>query len=86
MEVFRASDLDPVENSMRVLILPFIAGSVPSLSAQEMVPATFAGHASLPAFSFTAPPEDAPVETWISGRFTAGMIPVNTRNHWSRTG
>lgn len=47
-----------------------------SVSAQEMVPATLAGHAVLPAFTFSAPPEDAPAETWISGRFTDGAAPV----------
>jgi hypothetical protein len=51
-----------------------------------MAPATLAGHAALPAFSFTAPPEDAPVETWISGRFTAGMIPVNTPQSLEQNG
>jgi hypothetical protein len=54
-----------------VLVLPVAA------AAQEMVPATLAGHAALPAFSFSAPPEDAPSEAWISGRFTAGPAPVN---------
>jgi hypothetical protein len=60
---------------------PFIAFLVtrpfPS-DAQDQVPATLAGHAVLPAFSFSSPPQDAPAKTWISGRFTAGMIPVNT--------
>lgn len=46
------------------------------LSAQEMVPATLAGHAVLPAFSFSAPPADAPRETWISGKYTDGAAPV----------
>ena len=44
--------------------------------AQQIVPATLAGHAALPAFSFAAPPADAPQETWISGKFTAGAAPV----------
>lgn len=39
-------------------------------TAQEMVPATLAGHAVLPAFSFSAPPTDAPAETWITGKHT----------------
>ncbi len=47
-------------------------------TAQELVPATLVGHAVLPAFSFSAPPLDAPREAWISGRFTAGMVPVDT--------
>ena len=45
-------------------------------AAQEMVPATLAGHAALPAFSFSAPPADAPQETWVSGKFTAGATPI----------
>ncbi|WP_424974038.1 esterase-like activity of phytase family protein [Dinoroseobacter sp. S124A] len=44
--------------------------------AQDMVGATLAGHAVLPAFTFSAPPADAPAETWISGRYTAGATPV----------
>jgi hypothetical protein len=70
---------------MRVLILPILAGAFP-LSAQEMVPATLAGHASLPALSFTAPPRDAPDEAWISGRFTAGMVPVRTPQSLEQNG
>ncbi|WP_425090607.1 esterase-like activity of phytase family protein [Tropicimonas sp. S265A] len=46
--------------------------------AQDMVPATLAGHAAMPAFSFSAPPTDAPRETFVSGRFTNGAAPVNT--------
>lgn len=53
-----------------------LIGSV--AAAQEMVPATLAGHAAIPAFSFTAPPADAPAEAWLSGRFTSGTAPVNT--------
>ncbi|MCE8007299.1 esterase-like activity of phytase family protein [Aestuariivita sp.] len=48
------------------------------LAAQDMVPATLAGHAVLPAFSFSVPPADAPQETWISGKFTNGATPANT--------
>ncbi|MFW5655170.1 MAG: esterase-like activity of phytase family protein [Roseicyclus sp.] len=58
--------------------LPLVLLLAPgALAAQEMVPATLAGHAALPAFTFSAPPEDAPAETWISGRFTGGTAPVN---------
>ncbi|MEM6711285.1 MAG: esterase-like activity of phytase family protein [Pseudomonadota bacterium] len=46
-------------------------------AAQEVVPSTLVGHAALPAFSFAAPPSDAPAETWISGKFTNGATPVN---------
>ena len=49
-----------------------------SATAQDMVPATLAGHAVLPALSFSAPPADAPAETWVSGKFTAGHTPVTT--------
>jgi len=60
----------------RAFLLSIFAGAS-TVSAQEMVPATLAGHAALPAFSFSAPPADAPQETWISGRFTSGAAPVN---------
>lgn len=40
------------------------------LAAQDMVPATLAGHAYLPALSLIAPPADAPRDAWISGKFT----------------
>ncbi len=40
--------------------------------AQEKVPATLAGHAALPADSFSAPPADAPQDAWVSGKFTFG--------------
>jgi len=63
-------------------IPPFAALAVlcglSAASAQDMVPATLAGHAAIPAFSFSAPPADAPRETFISGRFTDGARPVNT--------
>lgn len=38
--------------------------------AQEMVPATLAGHAVIPANTMSAPPADAPRAMWISGKFT----------------
>lgn len=63
----------------RLLCSAALVGLLPfGVSAQEMVPATLAGHAALPAFSFSAPPADAPRETFISGRFTSGAAPVNT--------
>lgn len=46
------------------------------LAAQNIASATLAGHAALPAFTFSAPPADAPAEAWISGRFTDGAAPV----------
>ena len=57
--------------------VPLFTLSLP-VSAQDMVPATLAGHAALPALSFSAPPANAPEEAWVSGRFTAGTAPVNT--------
>jgi hypothetical protein len=48
------------------LLLP--ATAVPS-AAQETVGATLAGHSVLPAYSFSVPPEDAPRETFVSGKF-----------------
>ncbi|MEM9145548.1 MAG: hypothetical protein AAGC57_05065 [Pseudomonadota bacterium] len=38
--------------------------------AAEKVTATLRGHAALPALSFAVPPEDAPRELTVSGRFT----------------
>ena len=62
----------------RMAALLLITAAPTALVAQEMVPATLAGHAALPAFSFSSPPEDAPAETWVSGKFTSGAAPVNT--------
>lgn len=39
-------------------------------AAEELFPATLAGHAFLPAFTLVAPPADAPRDLWISGKFT----------------
>ncbi len=49
-----------------VAALP-IAGSA---MAEDVFPATLAGHAMIPAASFIAPPDDAPADTRISGKFT----------------
>ena len=45
-----------------------VAAALPA-TAQEMVPAELAGHAFLPAFSFSVPPADAPHGLVMSGRF-----------------
>ncbi|MCR8549608.1 esterase-like activity of phytase family protein [Salipiger sp. P9] len=45
--------------------------SAPAL-AEEIFPATLAGHAYLPALSLVAPPADAPRDAWVSGKFTGG--------------
>jgi hypothetical protein len=64
---------------MKTVLFPTALLMLPAaVAAQEMVPATLAGHAVLPAFSFTPPPSDAPEEAWISGRYTAGTAPVRT--------
>lgn len=41
-------------------------------AAQTAYPATLAGHALLPAQSFTAAPKDAPADLQASGKFTSG--------------
>ncbi|KAA8609909.1 hypothetical protein AL036_02160 [Salipiger aestuarii] len=38
--------------------------------AEDLYPATLAGHAVLPALSLVEPPADAPRDAWISGKFT----------------
>ncbi len=43
--------------------------STPAL-AEDVFPATLAGHAYLPALSMVAPPADAPRDLWVSGKFT----------------
>ncbi|MEO1677350.1 MAG: esterase-like activity of phytase family protein [Pseudomonadota bacterium] len=47
-------------------------------AAQDSVGATLAGHAILPAFSFSAPPADAPRETFVSGKFLTADARVDT--------
>lgn len=51
------------------LLAACTALSTPAL-AEEVFPATLAGHAFLPALSLVAPPADAPRDLWISGKFT----------------
>jgi len=60
---------------IRLLAVPLAFAALPA-AGQETVPADLAGLAVLPAFSFSAPPADAPRETWISGRFASGTTPV----------
>ncbi|MTH79031.1 esterase-like activity of phytase family protein [Paracoccus aestuariivivens] len=38
--------------------------------AEDTFPATLAGHAFLPAFTMITPPQDAPRDLWVSGKFT----------------
>ncbi|MBM7068866.1 esterase-like activity of phytase family protein [Actibacterium sp. 188UL27-1] len=42
------------------------------LTAQEIVPSTLVGHAFVPANTMSVPPDDAPRDAWVSGKFTAG--------------
>ncbi len=42
------------------------------VSAQQVYPATLAGHAVLPAESFVEAPADAPADLKVSGKFTTG--------------
>jgi hypothetical protein len=46
------------------------AGAQEAATGAPVVPATLAGHAILPALTLIAPPEDAPRDAWISGKFT----------------
>ncbi len=48
----------------------FVALIAAPAAAQDMVPATLAGHAAIPANTMSAPPADAPRAMWISGKFT----------------
>lgn len=50
--------------------------AAPAVAADERFPATLAGHAFLPALSMVSPPADAPLDLWVSGKFTGKV-----RNH-----
>jgi hypothetical protein len=58
------------------LALLLCAAAVPALG-QETVPATLAGHAALPAATFTVAPADAPADTRVSGKFLAPAARVD---------
>ncbi|MBA4262794.1 MAG: glycerophosphodiester phosphodiesterase [Comamonadaceae bacterium] len=47
--------------------------AAPISHAQNVHPATLAGHAILPAQSFIAAPKDAPADLQVSGKFTTGQ-------------
>ena len=47
--------------------------AAPISHAQNVHPATLAGHAILPAQSFIAAPKDASADLWVSGKFTTGQ-------------
>jgi len=61
-----------METAMTTRLLSTIAmlALTAPATAQETFPATLAGHAYLPAMSLVAPPNDAPVDARISGKFT----------------
>ncbi len=50
-----------------------VAMSPGTAQSEQVFPARLAGHAVLSALSFVAPPEDAPRDAWISGKFTTGV-------------
>jgi len=52
------------------LLLSTCAGLALPAAAEEVFPATLAGHAFLPALTLTTPPADAPRDLWVSGKFT----------------
>lgn len=60
----------------RLLLATALLAAGPALADQRFE-ATLAGHAVLPAATFTPPPEDAPPGLAVSGRFTG---PGNLRN------
>ncbi|WP_421724338.1 esterase-like activity of phytase family protein [Bauldia sp.] len=61
-------------------------GTVAANADNVVVPATLAGHAAIPAFSFSAPPADAPQEAWVSGKYTNGATPVRAPQSLERNG
>lgn len=60
----------------RLLLATALLAAGPALADQRFE-ATLAGHAILPAATFTPPPQDAPPGFAVSGRFTG---PGNARN------
>lgn len=56
----------------RTSFLPLVAvlGLALPAQAEDVFPATLAGHAVLPAMTLVAPPADAPRDAWVSGKFT----------------
>lgn len=56
--------------SFKIALLATCTALATPTLAEEVFPATLAGHAFLPALSLVAPPADAPRDLWISGKFT----------------
>ena len=56
---------------MQKTTLCLIAALTPfGATAEDLFPATLAGHAVIPAMTLLAPPADAPADAGISGKFT----------------
>ncbi len=56
--------------SFKIALLASCAALATPALAEEVFPATLAGHAFLPALSLVVPPADAPRDLWVSGKFT----------------
>jgi hypothetical protein len=68
---------------MRTLSVPLLFSLAASpLAAEDLFPATLAGHALIPAMTLIAPPADAPADAALSGKFTAIS---GARNHVAGT-
>lgn len=64
------------------LTLVLLAATAFPVGAEELFPATLAGHARLPALTLAVPPADAPRDLWVSGKFAQGTrneIPMTTQ-------
>lgn len=53
-----------------LLTLSCASVALPAM-AEDVFPATLAGHAYLPALTLVTPPADAPRDMWVSGKFTS---------------
>jgi hypothetical protein len=54
-------------HTLAIAVLSSIAAPA---AAEDVFPATLAGHAFIPALTLVPPPADAPRDAWISGKFT----------------
>jgi len=55
----------------RHALAALLAAAAPA-AAEESFPATLSGHAVLPAMTLVPPPQDAPADARVSGKFTTG--------------
>ena len=55
------------------LSVALLAAAVQPAFANDLFPATLAGHATMPAATFLAAPADAPADLKVSGKFTTGV-------------